>query len=206
MFHHPGNLVPHEGADDLGRESVVVLRGQPVADIMQKRADDPVDVRPFPTRPCGRLQAMLHAGDLVAGQRVLVLALQLGQDPFRCQGVIGPLRFRQQIVVFLGAVFHLGEGHCFHGAHSCFAGVSPGLPIKSRQETPCFCGGPLPSLTLAPEGAAEPLRQPGRATADAGRNRRGHQAPGRRAGRPMSAPQARTGQEFRRRNPDRCCG
>ena len=44
----------------------MVLWGKSVAHIVQERADDPVNVGTFGFCPCGRLQAMFKARDLIA--------------------------------------------------------------------------------------------------------------------------------------------
>ena len=68
MFDRPDDFLAHVGAEDLGGEAVVVLRGEPVADVVEEGAHHPVDVGTFAIGAGGGLQAVVKAADLVAGR------------------------------------------------------------------------------------------------------------------------------------------
>jgi hypothetical protein len=58
----------------------MVLGCQPVANVVQKRADDPVEIGPVAFRSGRGLQPVIQPGDLVALKRHLPLAAKLIQN------------------------------------------------------------------------------------------------------------------------------
>jgi hypothetical protein len=103
MLDNPRHIPAHKGADHLGRHAVMVLRGQTIADVMQKRAHDPVDIGPIAHRTRRRLQPVGQPRDLVALKRHLIRAAQFVQDTIGREGEKGFLEPRKKRV-FLARV------------------------------------------------------------------------------------------------------
>ena len=111
MGDDPGAFLAHEGPQDGGCIFVVIIRRQRVADIMQKRRDDPVGIGAVVQRARRRLQAMGQPADLVAGHGLVFLRRQRGEEPIGRAVDEGLLELGEKLVVFPGAVLHLGEGY-----------------------------------------------------------------------------------------------
>lgn len=89
----------------------MVLRCQPVANVMQQRADNPVNVRTVAFGPRCRLQSMRHKGDPVIFQCRLVLTAQFVQNAFSCQRQIGFFQFLQKVIVIGSAILYLDKAN-----------------------------------------------------------------------------------------------
>ena len=108
MLHHPCHVPAHEGAEDFRRHPVMVLRRQPVADVVQQGRHDPVDIRAVPFRPRGRLQPVFRPRDPVAFQRHKLLPPKLLQHAIGGQSKERLLQLMEQLVLLLSAVLSSG--------------------------------------------------------------------------------------------------
>ena len=109
----PGDLGPDVGTDDGRGHLGVVLGRQVVADVVDERGHDHLDVGSVGLRSSGRLARVLEPTDLVSGDAV-VQAAQSGQDPVGEPGDVGRLRALEELVVLEGTVLHAGELHRLH--------------------------------------------------------------------------------------------
>ncbi len=101
----------------------MVLGRQTIANVVEEGTDNPIDVGTFTLGPGCRLQPMLQTGDLIPLQSFLALPCHFLQQPVSGTAQKACLLLVQQLVIFAGAVFHLGEGNSVHGS-------SP-LPVRS---------------------------------------------------------------------------
>jgi len=110
----PYHFLAQERTDDLGREMVMVLRRQPVADIVQHGGDDPIGVGALAKGTRRRLQRMLETGDLVTGEGLLRLEIQFAQDAVGGTPVMLDFEITKEKILLLRPVLHLGKVHGFH--------------------------------------------------------------------------------------------
>ena len=128
----PGALFANEGPENGRRKLVVVAGSVDVADVVQQRRNDPVQVGAVP--PCAgrRLQRVLKTCDPVAG-KALVQRFQGAEQALRRVGGVSDLVLGEEGVVLPVALLHLAEFDRFHGSSSIRAG-EPGAVCPS-------CGG-----------------------------------------------------------------
>ena len=59
VLHRPHHLLAHVGPEDFRREAIVVLRGQPIANVVEEGGHHPVDVSALPVGPGRCLKPVL---------------------------------------------------------------------------------------------------------------------------------------------------
>ena len=71
LFDHPGDFLAHVGPQHARGVRRVVVRGKLIANVVEQRSDNPVDIGTVEACASRRLQRVFEPSDLVAAERVV---------------------------------------------------------------------------------------------------------------------------------------
>ena len=112
MGHNPRDFPAHKRSDHFGRHPVMIAGRQPISDVMEQCANDPIRICPVPAGTGCGLQRVFKACDAIALEGLIPLSAQLCQNPFNGERNKGPLQLFEQKIVLFGAIFHLRKADC----------------------------------------------------------------------------------------------